>query len=112
MSERDFQMWQVERQLIALRLSLFLLTSSILFLGYVQVRTTWLGIIISVMGLISCLIGAVNFISIPGRLNELEKKLNIVKKSIFPARYAALLFPPFFGTIWVASIIFTFSFLH
>jgi hypothetical protein len=61
MSERDFQIWQLERQLVALKLSLFLLTSSILFLGYVQVRTTLLGIVISVMGLISCFVGVMNF---------------------------------------------------
>jgi hypothetical protein len=71
------------------------------------VRTTLLGIVISVMGLISCFVGVMNFKSIPKRLNDLEKRLNIVKEDGLKARYIALLFPPFFGIIWVASLIFT-----
>jgi len=106
---KNFQLWQLERQLLAVKLSLFLLTSSILFLGYVQVRATWLGIVISIAGIFSCVIGALNFKRIPNRLKELEEKINIKWDDGLKARRIAILFPPFFGTIWFFSLIFSIS---
>ncbi|MEM2505994.1 MAG: hypothetical protein QXF61_02985 [Nitrososphaeria archaeon] len=102
-----FQLWQLERQLLAVKLSLFLLTSSILFLGYVQVRATWLGIVISAAGIFSCMIGALNFKRIPNRLKKLEEQINIKWDNGLKARHIAILFPPFFGTIWFFSLIFS-----
>ena len=110
--KRDFATWQLERQLLYQRLSLFLVTSSILFLGYIQIRAIQLGILISIMGLTSCVLFGLNFRNIPNRLEKLETSLGIKEErdkepSRIPARLVCLVFPPFFAIIWIASLIFS-----
>ena len=72
--DRDFERWQLEKQLVAAKLSLFLLTSSILFLGCVQVRASWLGVFTSLMGIVSCIVGFLYF------KNKYTKKIKILRR--------------------------------
>jgi len=112
---RDFQIWQLERQLIVQRLTIYLLTSSILFLGFVAVRTSWLGILVAFMGLISCGLAWQYFRYLSTRLNGLESRLGIQLecslKRIKGRDIASKVFPPFFAVIWLGALIFSILFV-
>jgi len=112
--EKYFQRWQLERQLLTQRLTLFLITNSILFLGFAQIRATWFGIFIAMMGLVLCILGAINFKGISKRLDNFESKLEkqpdlAIKGFRVKGREMAMWFPLFFSIIWIVSLTFSFT---
>ena len=107
--DRDFQIWQLEERLLVQRLTIYLLTSSILFLGFVNVKNLWLGILVAFMGLISCVFAWWHFRGIPARLEQLESRLGLSERSSGKRcrgrHLASKGFPVFFGIIWTGALI-------
>jgi len=112
---KEFDVWQLERKLIVQRLQMFLLTNSILFLGYVQVRESWLGALVAFLGLICCVLGGVHFAKLRTRfralsevdeIKEIENRFAIGEGSL-PGRFIVILFVAVFGIIWIGSAVFS-----
>ena len=112
---KEFDVWQLERKLIVQRLQIFLLTNSILFLGYVQVRESWLGVLVAFLGLICCVLGGVHFAKLRTRfralsevneIKEIENRFAIGEGSL-SGRFIVILFVAVFGIIWIGSAVFS-----
>lgn len=71
----DLKIWQQERDFWIPRVSLILTSNSLLFLGYVMILQNILGIIISILALISNIAMALYLHNYEERINSLEKRI-------------------------------------
>lgn len=111
--DENFQVWQLERQLLAQRLSIFLVTNSIFVLGFVQTTTKIVGIFISAIGLACCILGGLYFWHIKQRLKcdklkRVEERLGF--NGFWGRWYASILFPIIFGLFWVFAMLYVVTF--
>ncbi len=114
--EREFQIWQLERNLLIQRLQVFLFTNSILFLGFVQLRSLWLGTAVALLGFASCILGVIHFQGLKRRfrvlreskeMREIEDKFGIGERML-SGRLIVVAFLVVFTIIWIASVIYSF----
>ena len=111
--DEDFQVWQLERQLLAQRLTIFLVTSSIFVLSFVQTSTKMVGIFIASIGLICCVLGSFYFAHINRRLRStnlkrVEDRLGL--NAFWGRWYASIVFPTIFGIFWVFALVYVVTF--
>ena len=109
----DFQAWQLERQLLAQRLTLFLITSSIFVLSFVETTTRLVGIIIAFLGLLCCLLAGLYFRHVKRRfkcasLQQVENRLGF--KGFWGRWFASVIFPTIFGIFWIFALIYVITF--
>lgn len=120
MEEKEFQIYLQERELLPHRINIFLITNSILFIGYVQIRFHHLGGIIAVLGVVSCILALCHFRWLDQRLRnfegqldeQLKEKLEITgetKRCRIRGRGMLWVYPLFFLIIWALSISFSFG---
>ncbi len=105
-----FQRWQLERQVFSNGMVIVLLLNSVLFLGYVQVRYSYLGVVLSVIGLSSCGICSAYFMGIQRRIGRMETELGFAAEYQAKGRgrrfpLASLILAFIFAPIWVYSLI-------
>lgn len=108
---------QTERELLPLRLLVFLTTSSLLFLGFVTTQSLFLHWVISIIGLVTCVAAFFHFKPIHRRLDCLEKGLKLelpgsgrrkgCEKYFSGRAIGWLWFVPVFGALWVCALLAT-----
>jgi len=99
---------------------IFFIASSILFLGYIQIRDLCFGTIIAFLGFFSCPLAWWHFKDIPQRLERLENQLDAklkVKLGLGGGRIkgrnmALWVIPIFFALVWFFSILYSFGIIH
>jgi len=116
------QMWSHERSLLTQRVLIFLASSTILFLGFATLISrggSWFCIVVSFAGVLSCLLGWLHLKELPGRLRKLEQKVPYSLKASWEEVYeqskgrikgrkmAVIVFPLFFGLLWIASLVYS-----
>ena len=112
---REFEIWQLERNLLVQRLMTYLVTNSILFLGFVQIRGLWLGSTVALLGLVSCILGAIHFQGIRRRfallseteeIKGIEERLSVGRRNL-AGRSIVVAFLAVFGIVWIASLVYS-----
>lgn len=71
----DIRLWEQERGFWMPRVSAVIATNSLLFLGYVQIRQTWLGVALILLALISNIKVYRSFKKLESKLNGLEERI-------------------------------------
>jgi len=111
--DEDFQAWQLERQLLAQRLMIFLVAISIFVLSFVQTSTKLVGIFIGTIGLVCCVLAGLYFYHVDHRLRRasfkrVEERLGY--NGFWGRWYASTIFPVIFGLFWVFALIYVVTF--
>ena len=119
MGDREFQIWLQERNSLTARLQVFLLASSILFLGYLQIKDLNFGVIIAGLGLGSCILASLHFIGVRKTLDKFEQKLDDKLKALLGlphkrlrGRIMCLIIPIFFALVWIISMLYSFGYVN
>jgi hypothetical protein len=109
---------QFERQLLPLRLLVYLITSSLLVLGFVTSTGLFVQRLIATIGLFACVTAFLHFFPIHLRLRRLEGKLklrpldetegrNWLSKAFGGRTLGWLSFPFGFGVLWSLALVST-----
>ena len=112
-SKRDWETLKNERNLFGVGISLLLLLSSLLYVGYVELKDTWLGITISSIGLISSIIGTIYVAGFQQRIKNMEKALKVAdmyqtrRPKLRKQQWVAIWLSFFLVSIWLPSLIFS-----
>ena len=76
-TEQDFQRWLHERRMLFERWGLYLVANSILLFGFLQAIDVELDTFVASLGLLMCIVIALDVGIVPGRLEKLEKELDL-----------------------------------
>ena len=109
----DISIWKQERGFWIPRATIILATNSILFLGYIQIRDIPLGIIVSLLALISNILFMVHFSKFSKRLDKLQERIknNLppeYREKTLTGRWGFIPLLITFEILWVSSFLYSY----
>ncbi|MCK4729827.1 MAG: hypothetical protein KAT28_00765 [Candidatus Aenigmarchaeota archaeon] len=109
-----FELWRDERGYTISRLGLILNSNSILFLGYVLIKNTWLGAYVAIIGIVANIFYFLFFWGFAKRMKYLQNKIKSQEVGEFAkisvkGRWGFVPMVIIFELIWIGSVFYTFS---